>query len=92
MSNSFVAKNSSDENFRVVLDVDGYRESHKDRMINEALEVAKKVKTSGKSYLLDPLNSYERRLVHRAISQVGGLGTESQGNGLLKRIKIFKID
>ena len=92
LSNSFIAKSSGDDNFRVVLDVDGYRETHKDRMISDALEIAKKVKASGKSYLLDPLNSYERRLVHRAISQIEGLGTESQGNGLLKRIKIFKIN
>jgi spoIIIJ-associated protein len=47
------------------------------------------VKARGEEALLNPLNSYERRLVHLALSEIDGVGTRSVGEGALKRIAIF---
>ena len=88
---SFVLRKYPDFTSRIVLDVDNYRETRTQKILNDSLYQAKKVKSSGKPIFLEPLNSYERRIVHKAISELGGLATESYGNGLLKKIKIFRV-
>jgi len=54
--------------------------------------VARQVSASGRPELLDPLNPYERRIVHIAVNQVPGITSESQGDGFLKRVKVFPTD
>ena len=46
------------------------------------------VKACGEESLLSPLNPYERRLVHLALAEIGGIETRSVGDGFLKRIAI----
>lgn len=73
---------------RVVVDCDGYRREREQALIDEALQVAEKVRRLGAPIELEPLNPYERRLVHLAISEEPGVASESQGDGFLKRIVI----
>ena len=54
-----------------------------------AVRTAEKVKTSGEESLLSPLNPYERRIVHLALAEIGGVETHSVGDGFLKRIAIL---
>ncbi len=49
---------------------------------------AEKVKAGGQECLLSPLNPYERRLVHIALAEIGGIETRSVGDGFLKQIAI----
>ncbi|HAL18016.1 MAG TPA: protein jag [Spirochaetaceae bacterium] len=90
ITSAYVLKRYSDKNIKVVLDVDDYRQERMQKILKDSIAQAKKVKSTGRSVFLDPLNSYERRAVHKAVGDMGGLATESYGNGLLKRIKIFR--
>lgn len=52
---------------RVTVDVGGYRSQAREALVKRALEAAEKVRKHGDIVELDPLNSFERRIVHQAI-------------------------
>lgn len=68
-----------DERCRVLVDVEDYRKRREERMIEDALRVAREVLETGEDQILDPMNPYERKLVHDAVADLGGLETSSQG-------------
>jgi spoIIIJ-associated protein len=68
-----------DERCRILVDVEDYRKRREERMIERALESARTVLDSGEEALLDPMNPYERKLVHDAVAELGGLETSSEG-------------
>lgn len=74
---------------RVYLDVDGYRERREAQFLNQFKPVIKKVREQGKPQTLEPMNSTERRIIHRHIERDRGLRTLTIGEGEMKRIVIF---
>ena len=68
-----------DQRVRVIVDVEDYRKRREERMIERALEVARSVLETGQEQMLDPMNPYERKLVHDAVADLGGLETSSRG-------------
>jgi spoIIIJ-associated protein len=72
----------------LVIDVEGYRQKHNDRVKMQAREAALKVLASGSPYHLQPMTSYERRLVHIALSDFTDLEADSEGDGLSRHIVI----
>jgi spoIIIJ-associated protein len=68
-----------DERCRVLVDVEDYRKRREERMIEHALQVANQVLETGEEQILDPMNPYERKLVHDAVADLGGLETNSRG-------------
>ncbi|MCK9547135.1 MAG: protein jag [Sphaerochaeta sp.] len=73
---------------KVVVDSENYRLRHEEQLIRNAFKTAEQVRRSGRSRLLDPMNPYERRLVHTALNDFGGVTTKSEGEGLYKQIRI----
>jgi spoIIIJ-associated protein len=76
---------------KIQVDCDGFRKLHEDEIVEIALRSAEKAKARGEECLLSPLNPYERRLVHLALAEVGGVETRSVGNGFMKRIAIVPL-
>lgn len=72
----------------LVVDVEGYRQKHNDRVKMQAREAALKVLASGQPYPLSPMTSYERRLVHIAMTDFADLEADSEGEGLSRHIVI----
>ena len=68
-----------DQRVRVIVDVEDYRKRREERMIERALEAARSVLETGQEQVLDPMNPYERKLVHDAVADLGGLETSSRG-------------
>ena len=68
-----------DQRVRVIVDVEDYRKRREERMIERALEVARSVLETGQEQVLEPMNPYERKLVHDAVADLGGLQTSSRG-------------
>ena len=68
-----------DQRVRVIVDVEDYRKRREERMIERALDVARSVLETGEERVLDPMNPYERKLVHDAVADLGGLETSSRG-------------
>jgi len=76
------------EKFRV--DIDNYRATQEHRMIEEADAVADQVIASGKPAKLEPMNSYQRRIVHHHFKDCPGVKTWSPSDSArLKRITIM---
>jgi len=75
---------------RITLDVGGYR-NRREKVLKElASSVAKKVLDSGKPYHFEPMSAMERRVVHMAVTELGGLRTESEGEGRRRHVVVFK--
>lgn len=73
---------------RIVIDCEGYRRENEQRLVESALKTAEAVRKLGQAVELDPMNPYERRLVHLALQQVPGVTTSSVGEGFLKRVVV----
>lgn len=80
-----------DPNVKIVLDSENYRMRHEESIVRNAYRTAEHVKRSGKSKLLDPMNPFERRLVHTALNDFDGVDTKSEGEGLYKQVRIIPI-
>lgn len=77
---------------KIHFDSGGYRRGREDEIVEAARRTAAAVREKGREQMLNPLNPYERRLVHIALSEIDGIGTRSIGDGFLKRIAIFLKD
>jgi len=76
---------------KVQVDCDFYRRRKEKQLRDFAQQIAQQVSETGKDEVLDLMNPYERRIVHIAVNQVPGITSESQGEGFLKRIKIYPV-
>ncbi len=75
---SYVAKHIGFR-YPVVVDIEGYRDRHKNIVADIAQKAARRAKERGKSVSLKPMNAYERRLVHVALRDDDELETYSKG-------------
>ncbi len=71
------------------LDAGNYREDRQKELEALALEMAKKVKETGKSQLISALNPAERRIVHVTLQDDTGIRSSSIGEGLFKKVRIY---
>jgi spoIIIJ-associated protein len=68
-----------DERIRVLVDVGDYRKRQEDRLVEHAKELAERVQRTGDEERLDPMNAYERKLVHDVVAGFDGLESLSEG-------------
>ena len=68
-----------DQRIRVIVDVEDYRKRRESRLEEGAREAALRVAAEGGEYEFDPMNAYERKLVHDAVAGVDGVETVSRG-------------
>ena len=68
-----------DDRIRVLIDVGDYRKRAEDRLVEHAREVAERVDKTGEEERLDPMNAYERKLVHDVVAEFDGLESVSEG-------------
>jgi len=73
---------------RVAIDVEAYRARHNESLAQLALKSGEKVKKSGKSITLTPMNPYDRRIIHLTLQGDKDLKTMSRGEGLYKKVVI----
>ncbi len=81
-----------DPDIKVVIDSENYRMRHEEQIIRSAYRVAESVRRTGKSKLLDPMNPFERRLVHTALNDFDGVETKSEGEGMYKQVRIIPLN
>jgi spoIIIJ-associated protein len=74
---------------RIVLDTQDYRSRRERSLIRMANQVAEQVRRGRESQLLEPLNPFERRLIHTSLARYGDIETVSEGEGLYKRIRVI---
>jgi spoIIIJ-associated protein len=73
---------------RVMVDVEDYKKRQRDRLASKAREIAKRVARTGREEELDPMNPYERKVVHDAVAAVAGAESSSRGEEPERRVVI----
>lgn len=73
---------------RLVLECEGFREARDGALGERAKELAREVLADGRSRETEPLNSYERRIVHVALAEIPGVRTFSVGEGADRRVTV----
>lgn len=68
-----------DTRVRVIVDVQDYRKRREERLVENAVQQAERVLESGREAELDPMNPFERKLVHDALADLAGVETSSRG-------------
>ena len=83
-----INKNHEDEYIRVSLDTENYRQKREETLIRFAQKIAYKVKKSGRPYKLEPMNPYERRIIHSALQEYNDINTYSEGEEPFRRVVV----
>jgi spoIIIJ-associated protein len=76
---TLVINKHTQEHFRLILDIGGYRKRREETLISLAHRTAEKVVKVGKSYEMEPMNAAERRIIHFALQDYPGITTFSEG-------------
>ena len=77
--NSLASKNEFETH--IILDIEGYKARREQALVNLAKKTANKALISHKNIAIEPMNSYERRIIHSAVAGMDGITTESTGEG-----------
>ncbi len=85
---SIIANKGDKDYFRITIDCLGYRNKRKETLKQLAAKVAKSVLKSGRSQQLEPMNPYERRVIHSTISEIEGVSSRSVGEEPYRKIII----
>jgi len=73
----------------VIVDVEGYRQKEKQDFLGRIRELADEVRQTGHPFVLAPMNSFDRRLVHQAFADDPEISTQSEeGSARLKQITL----
>lgn len=85
---SLVVNKESEEYIRVKLDTENYRERRKETLETLAKNIAYKVKRTRRSVSLEPMNPYERRIIHSALQNDKYVATRSEGEEPFRHVVI----
>ncbi|MDE6025637.1 MAG: protein jag [Lachnospiraceae bacterium] len=86
---SLYVNKKSESYIRVKLDTENYRSRRKDTLENLAKNIAFKVKRTRRSFTLEPMNPYERRIIHSALQNDRYVGTRSEGEEPYRKVVIY---
>lgn len=85
---SLVVNKDSESYIRVKLDTENYRERRKETLENLAKNIAYKVKRTRRSVALEPMNPYERRIIHSALQDDKYVTTHSEGEEPFRKVVV----
>lgn len=85
---SLVVNKGEEDYVRVKVDTENYRQRRKDTLENLAKNISSKVRRTGKTVTLEPMNPYERRVIHSALQQDRFVETHSEGEEPFRRVVV----
>ncbi|MCL1930880.1 MAG: protein jag [Treponema sp.] len=77
------------EHTRIILDTENYRIRREESLVRLAYTVADRVRESRTSILLEPMNPFDRRLIHTTLNDITDIETKSEGEGLYKQVRVY---
>ena len=89
---SLVANRLEGDYIKLGLDVAGYRDKRESDLTALAQRIGTKVRRTGRSFAMETMNPYERRIIHSAIGKMEGVRSESKGEGRDRRVVIYSTD
>ena len=87
LANVFVSKKKED--LKVVVDIEDYRGRREHSLQDLAEKTARYVRRTKTSHLLDPMNPFERRIIHLTLAEWEDIETISEGEGLYKKVRVI---
>ena len=86
---AILASNRTDDPYcRISVDCNGYREKREDTLRNLARRTAQKVLKQGRRITLEPMNPFERRIIHSTVSEIEGVYSHSTGEEPYRKVVI----
>lgn len=85
---SLVVNKDSEDYIRVKVDTENYRQRRKETLENLAKNISYKVKRTKRSVSLEPMNPYERRIIHSALQNDKYVTTHSEGEEPFRRVVV----
>lgn len=76
------------EDTRIILDSENYRIRREESLVRLAYDTAEQVRRTKRSVLLEPMNPFERRIVHTTLNDIVDIETKSEGDGLYKQVRV----
>jgi spoIIIJ-associated protein len=88
LTNVYAGRNGG-QDIRIILDTENYRIRREESLVRLAYNTADEVRISKKSVLLEPMNPFERRIIHTTLNDISDIETKSDGDGLYKQVRIM---
>jgi spoIIIJ-associated protein len=88
LANIYAGKQGRDD-IRIILDSENYRIRREESLVRLAYTVADRVRESRGSILLEPMNPFDRRLIHTTLNDIADVETKSEGEGLYKQVRVY---
>jgi spoIIIJ-associated protein len=88
LTNIFAGRQGQ-EDMRIILDSENYRIRREESLVRLAYTVADRVRASRNSILLEPMNPFDRRLIHTTLNDIADVETKSEGEGLIKQVRVY---
>ena len=78
--------------FRILLDINGYKDSKYSRLVRMARRLGHDVQKTKTTYTFDPMPADERRAIHNALNNMPNVRTESIGEGAQRQVQIIYVE
>jgi spoIIIJ-associated protein len=88
LANIYAGKQGRDD-IRIILDSENYRIRREEALVRMAYTVADRVRENRGSILLEPMNPFDRRLIHTTLNDISDVETKSEGEGLYKQVRVY---
>ncbi len=89
---SLVCNKIDRDYYRITIDCNGFREKRKAQLEELARKMAANVKKNGRTAALEPMNPYERRIIHAAVSDIEGVTSRSVGEEPYRKVLISSTE
>ncbi len=89
---NLMINNSTGTEKKIILDIESYRDKREKALKKMSKDIAFKVIKSGRPMILEPMNPFERRLIHLTLQNDKRVSTKSEGQGIYRKIKISPVN
>jgi len=83
------ANRISDDGEKVTVDIANYRRKREKDLVQSSKKAAAKVLKTGRPFSFEPMNPYDRRIIHSTVGEIEGVKSESKGEGSNRRVVIY---
>lgn len=88
LANVYAGRLGNEED-KIILDTENYRLRREESLVRLAYTTADRVRMTRRSVLLDPMNPFERRLIHTTLNDITDIETKSEGEGVYKQVRVI---
>jgi spoIIIJ-associated protein len=85
---NLIVSNKIQSDKKIILDIESYREKREKALRRLSKDIAHKVIRTGKPWTLEPMNPFERRLIHLTLQNDSRVSTKSEGEGIYRKVKV----